>query len=79
MITQEDVADLYENDGIFETNFDYSGKFFPVELEYDDSAKSIHGIVKLYKDVVDFYGKNLEELKIEFKLSMDEYYDMVKK
>lgn len=76
-ITETDVADLYDNDGIFETQFEYFGELYNVELEFDNSAGSIHGIVYLNKDIVDFYGKTLAELKIEFEISMNEYVDLI--
>jgi predicted HicB family RNase H-like nuclease len=43
---------------------------------YDEDSDQFHGCVIGIKDVIEFYGKNVQELKNEFKNSLDEYIDM---
>jgi hypothetical protein len=49
----------------------YNGYF--AEFGYDDSADAFHGRVLGINDVVDFYGRTVDELKTEFRTSVDEY------
>jgi predicted HicB family RNase H-like nuclease len=51
----------------------YNGYF--AEFGYDDSADAFHGRVIGLNDVIDFYGKTVDELKAEFRNSVDEYVD----
>lgn len=48
-------------------------KGYIAEIGYDDSADVFHGRVVGMRDVVDFYGRTPEELRAEFKTSVDEY------
>ena len=45
-------------------------------IEYDDTADMFHGRVVGIKDVIDFYGKTPNELRKEFKQSIDAYLTM---
>jgi predicted HicB family RNase H-like nuclease len=49
----------------------YGGYY--AEFGYDESADAFHGRVIGIGDVVDFYGRTVEELKEEFRNSVDEY------
>jgi predicted HicB family RNase H-like nuclease len=51
----------------------YNGYF--AEFGYDDSADSFHGRAIGLNDVIDFYGKTVDELKAEFRTSVDEYIE----
>jgi len=42
-------------------------------LAFDPSADAFHGRVIGIQDVIDFYGRTPEELRAEFKRSVDEY------
>lgn len=46
---------------------------YAAEIGYDDSANSFHGRVIGMRDVIDFYGRTPEELRQEFKASIEEY------
>lgn len=46
------------------------------KITYDEDSDLFHGRVIAIKDVVEFYGKDVQELKKEFKNSLDEYIDM---
>lgn len=48
-------------------------KGYTAALEYDESADSFHGTVLDVRDVIDFYGSNPDELREEFKNSIDDY------
>jgi predicted HicB family RNase H-like nuclease len=48
-------------------------KEYVAAIEYDDSADSFHGTVLGMRDVIDFYGSNLAELREEFKNSVEDY------
>ena len=43
------------------------------EFGYDDSADAFHGRVIGIDDVIDFYGRTVDELKAEFRNSVEEY------
>ena len=43
------------------------------EFGYDDSADALHGRVVGIDDVIDFYGRTVDELKQEFRSSVDDY------
>jgi hypothetical protein len=45
------------------------------EFGYDQSANSLHGRVIGLDDVIDFYGRSIDELNNEFRNSIDEYID----
>jgi len=47
-------------------------------IVYDEDEDIFHGRVVGIKAVVEFYGKNPQELKAEFQNSLDEYIDMCK-
>ena len=49
----------------------YQGYY--AEFGYDDSADALHGRVIGLTDVIDFYGRTIDELKDEFRASIDEY------
>ncbi len=42
-------------------------------ITFDPSADAFHGRVIGMRDVIDFYGRTPEELREEFKTSVDEY------
>ncbi len=44
-------------------------------LVFDDEAEIFHGEVINTKDVITFQGKSVEEIKIEFKESIDDYLE----
>ena len=50
-------------------------KGYYVEFGYDDSADAFHGRVIGLNDVIDFYGRGVDDLKAEFRSSVDEYLD----
>lgn len=49
----------------------YQGYY--AEFGYDDSADAFHGRVIGLNDVIDFYGRTIDELKAEFRASIEEY------
>jgi predicted HicB family RNase H-like nuclease len=49
----------------------YQGYY--AEFGYDESADAFHGRVLGLNDVIDFYGRTVDELKAEFRASIDEY------
>lgn len=49
----------------------YEGYF--AEFGYDESADAFHGRVIGLNDVIDFYGRSVDELKAEFRNSINEY------
>jgi predicted HicB family RNase H-like nuclease len=48
-------------------------KEYVAEIRYDDSADAFHGRVVGMRDVIDFYGRTPEELRTEFKATVDDY------
>ncbi len=48
---------------------------YRAEFGYDADADLFHGRVIGINAVVDFYGKDIEELKREFKTSIEDYID----
>lgn len=48
-------------------------KDYYAEVSYDSSADSFHGRVLGMRDVIDFYGRTPEELREEFKNSIEDY------
>lgn len=50
-------------------------KDYFAELSYDASADSFHGRVLNLSDVIDFYGRTPQELREEFKNSIEEYLE----
>lgn len=44
-------------------------------LVFDDKAEVFHGEVINTKDVITFQGKSVEEIKKEFKASIDDYLE----
>lgn len=48
---------------------------YRAEFGYDADADLLHGRVIGINAVVDFYGKDVAELKQEFKTSIEEYLD----
>ncbi|MBF0306759.1 MAG: type II toxin-antitoxin system HicB family antitoxin [Alphaproteobacteria bacterium] len=51
----------------------YQGYY--AEFGYDESADAFHGRVIGLNDVIDFYGRTVDELKAAFKASVDDYLD----
>ena len=45
-------------------------------IEYDDSADMLHGLIINIQDTVDFYGSSIDELKSEFRESLDVYLEV---
>ena len=48
-------------------------KSYYAQIAYDPSADAFHGRVIGMQDVIDFYGRTPEELRQEFKDSVEEY------
>ena len=48
---------------------------YRAEFGYDADAELLHGRVIGINAVVDFYGKDIEELKQEFKTSIESYFE----
>lgn len=48
----------------------YSGK-----VEYDDDAEIFHGEVIGLRDVITFQGKTVDEIKLAFRESVDDYLE----
>lgn len=43
------------------------------EFGYDESADAFHARVIGLNDVIDFYGRSIDDLKAEFRNSIDDY------
>jgi predicted HicB family RNase H-like nuclease len=50
-------------------------KDYFAEFGRDESADALHGRVIAINDVIDFYGRTIDELKAEFCTSVDEYVE----
>lgn len=50
-------------------------KDYYAQIAFDPSADSFHGRVIGIQDVIDFYGRTPEELREEFKNSVDDYLE----
>ncbi len=48
-------------------------KGYFARISFDPSADSFHGRVIGLRDVIDFYGRTPEELREEFRVSVDDY------
>ncbi|TDI37860.1 MAG: hypothetical protein E2P02_21915 [Acidobacteria bacterium] len=48
-------------------------KDYYARIAFDPSADAFHGRVIGMQDVIDFYGRTPEELREEFKNSVEEY------
>ncbi len=48
-------------------------KEYHARIEFDSSADAFHGRVLGLRDVIDFFGRTPEELRGEFKNSVEEY------
>lgn len=48
-------------------------KGYHARIEYDPSADAFHARVLGTRDVIDFYGRTPDDLRTEFKNSIDEY------
>ena len=46
---------------------------YVAKIEYDDSADMFHGLIINIQDTVEFYGASVDELKDEFRASLDVY------
>ena len=53
-------------------------KGYQAFVEFDDEADLFHGEVLGTKDVITFQGKSVEEIKKEFKKSVDVYLEFCK-
>ncbi len=49
---------------------------YAAAIDFDDSADAFHGRVLGIADVIDFYGRSVEELKAAFRESVDDYLAM---
>ncbi|HKM60963.1 MAG TPA: hypothetical protein VJY39_00600 [Acidisphaera sp.] len=49
----------------------YAG--YLAEFAYDDSADAFCGRILAIRDVIDFYGRSVEELRSAFRDSVDAY------
>jgi predicted HicB family RNase H-like nuclease len=49
---------------------------YTARIEYDELSDLLHGRVLGIKDVVEFYGKTTEDLRREFKVSVEDYQAM---
>ncbi|MBX9696523.1 MAG: type II toxin-antitoxin system HicB family antitoxin [Alphaproteobacteria bacterium] len=47
-------------------------------VTFDDEAELFHGEVINTRDVITFQGKSVEEIKSEFRVSVDEYLEWCK-
>ncbi len=56
-----------------------SYKDYRAEFGFDADASLLHGRVIGINAVVDFYGKDVDELKREFKTSVEAYVDCCRK
>jgi predicted HicB family RNase H-like nuclease len=54
-------------------------KGYVAHVEFDDEAEIFHGEVINTRDVIDFQGKTVSELKKEFKNSVDDYLEFCEK
>lgn len=50
-------------------------KGYTAKIEYDDEAGLFHGHVLNLRDVITFQGTSVEELRREFRESVDDYLD----
>lgn len=50
-------------------------KGYTAKVEYDDEAGLFHGHVLNLRDVITFQGTSVEELRREFRESVDDYLD----
>jgi predicted HicB family RNase H-like nuclease len=50
-------------------------KGYTAKVEYDDEAGLFHGYVLNLRDVITFQGTSVEELRHEFRESVDDYLD----
>ena len=50
-------------------------KGYNAAIEYDDSARAFHGRVLGIRDVVNFYGDNVDDLEKDFRVSVDDYLE----
>ena len=50
-------------------------KGYTAKVEYDDEAGLFHGYVLNLRDVITFQGTSVEELRREFRESVDDYLD----
>ncbi len=50
-------------------------KDYTAKVEYDDEAGLFHGYVLNLRDVITFQGTSVEELRREFRESVDDYLD----
>lgn len=50
-------------------------KGYRCTIRFDDEAEIFHGEVTGLRDVVTFQGKTVEELKVAFRESVDDYLD----
>ncbi len=48
-------------------------KEYYAEVKYDTSADSFHARVLGMGDVIDFYGRSVQDLRREFKKSVEDY------
>ncbi len=48
-------------------------KDYYAEVEFDSTAESFHGRVIGMSDVIDFYGSSIQNLRREFKKSVEDY------
>ncbi len=49
---------------------------YVARIEYDEDSDIFHGRVLGMRDVIEFYGKAVDELHEEFKKSVEDYIDM---
>ena len=49
---------------------------YVARVEYDEESDTFHGRVLGMRDVIEFYGRTVDELHEEFKTSVEEYLDM---
>lgn len=48
-------------------------KGYEAAVDFDDEIEMFHGVVINTRDVINFYGKSVAELKREFKVSVETY------
>ncbi len=49
---------------------------YVARVEYDEADDRFHGRVLGLRDIIEFYGRTVDNLHEEFKNSVDEYLDM---
>jgi predicted HicB family RNase H-like nuclease len=54
-------------------------KNYEAAIDFDPELEMFHGVVINTRDVINFYGKSVAELKREFKNSIEDYLDFCKK